>query len=851
MNAASKPSDDFDIYLDDWNPTEDDLKSVDEICSRFWTGQTPPPPSVTPNPAESSSSSTAHHSSASPNTAQHIDAQAVVALSNPPPADTGTASTRGRKRGSRTQSPQARKGKAKTQTRVAESSTAVSNLKKEYLESDSKSPLLLFRPQLRLTVTDLVTLAWCEVKFDYGLRGRRYLGEQMDNVVVSKHGKQIPVEKEIVKMSEKVMKKGNAVHKKLEMELPSVEITVKVRTAEERCGLELLNTLSNLKMLSLNGPCREVRVFGFIEGIFVTGIIDEITRKPVMPSSPFFKSLHTLRSPPRTPPRKPKASTPTGGAQLTLDHFAFSPLNLNGEPNTPNSPRSPSASPQIRRNPPRTAKTKGKLIASEGPKLAFRVHINDTKTREQRTLPSDDLSGRLQLMIYRRLLSALLTPPSLSYNPTQGSETGPNFSFSFPSLFEYRKLNPNKGFSDQFIQQAQEIMPEGRLLRNLNEVVECWWSIVDGLGLQTPNGAWDASEKDFEGPVDPELELIYRSRGGTRTQQRKGKRGGKGKKDALQPLNEDVKAANTQGLTLLSEEEQLTLAIHMSLEESNELKRESKPADSVDDSATAKDPSPAPLASSSGSCSPDADRIPASVADILDQGTMCSQGISDWDKEDGEYYIRDEELKNIKTSQEYVVTSQEYKTSASQEVEPTSQEYVTALSQEPPKSQEYFTAQESPAPLESSLNMSTNESKDTIQGHKANVAGPTRTLATMNPVKEESDSELSSPSEELDDLGISVIENFGQPDAKVTKQSSFGHHDIIGITRFKYDQQLLNKRLTAALEYWTGVRDPVGVDIEDTWKCGFCEYREGCEWRSAQALSFSKGQEPDQTFETR
>lgn len=46
-----------------------------------------------------------------------------------------------------------------------------------------------------------------------------------------------------------------------------------------------------------------------------------------------------------------------------------------------------------------------------------------------------------------------------------------------------------------------------------------------------------------------------------------------------------------------------------------------------------------------------------------------------------------------------------------------------------------------------------------------------------------------------------------------------------------YDGALLRETLSSSLEYWLGSRRPRGVDIEDAWKCGTCEYSDGCEWR--------------------
>ena len=60
-----------------------------------------------------------------------------------------------------------------------------------------------------LSVSDLVGPSWCEVQFDYGLRGGRNLPvEQRPAVFMSRTGKSIAVRKEIAAENEAVMKKG-------------------------------------------------------------------------------------------------------------------------------------------------------------------------------------------------------------------------------------------------------------------------------------------------------------------------------------------------------------------------------------------------------------------------------------------------------------------------------------------------------------------------------------------------------------------------------------------------------------------------------------------------------------------
>jgi exonuclease V len=54
---------------------------------------------------------------------------------------------------------------------------------------------------------------------------------------------------------------------------------------------------------------------------------------------------------------------------------------------------------------------------------------------------------------------------------------------------------------------------------------------------------------------------------------------------------------------------------------------------------------------------------------------------------------------------------------------------------------------------------------------------------------------------------------------------------IIGSHRFAYSSTLLADHIERILQFWTGAREPVGVTIENTSRCGWCEFEDGCEWR--------------------
>jgi exonuclease V len=82
-----------------------------------------------------------------------------------------------------------------------------------------------------------------------------------------------------------------------------------------------------------------------------------------------------------------------------------------------------------------------------------------------------------------------------------------------------------------------------------------------------------------------------------------------------------------------------------------------------------------------------------------------------------------------------------------------------------------------------------------------------------------------TPSNNVMDIDMGMIEE-SQSDPEDPKSGG-----IIGRHRFKYDSGLLKRHLEGVMSYWHGIRQPSGVDINNTRRCGWCEFEDGCEWR--------------------
>ncbi|CAZ83116.1 unnamed protein product [Tuber melanosporum] len=263
------------------------------------------------------------------------------------------------------------------------------------LESDIRSPFARFRYRRKtLSVTDLVSGVWCEQQFEYSLeRGS--------------------------KRSTPAMKKGRKVHKVLEEQIHST-VQVKITTKEDGWGLKLFNVCQGLLSLRHGGLTRELSVFGFLNGYFIQGIIDEISY------------TH-----PRTyvAPKAPPTVASNESSDLDSDGGVLLPIDLTNTSSPPST-------------------SEHELIA----------YVSDTKTRSTQTIPggSQLRATVLQLMFYRYLLSGL--------------HAG---DVDFTKVLEHFGLDGSKNLSDNLLAQIASLDSEISL-EELLENNSLWglWGIL-------------------------------------------------------------------------------------------------------------------------------------------------------------------------------------------------------------------------------------------------------------------------------------------------------------------------------------------------------------------------------------
>ncbi|KIY73547.1 hypothetical protein CYLTODRAFT_416925 [Cylindrobasidium torrendii FP15055 ss-10] len=379
-------------------------------------------------------------------------------------------------------------------------------------KSAEPSPYERFRAfRHGLSVTDIVGPAWCEVQFEYGLYGMRNRKiEHRPAQFKSRTGKHIVIKQAVAVENDRVQKRGTAVHLKLERELKPVTIKLETLTSVDRWGSRIVNMISSLYALIIEGRTREMPVFGVIEGCVVTGIIDEVARvslkarrakeREVSETSTSLDGVEACRdndlerpatlstskrtrsaSPQSTPERKPKQSRPS------LD--TSSPGSVIIVESQPTSPaRTPSLDSVL--NSPIKVGGKSSKCPPLPKKPKYALKLVDTKTRKTASMPPEDqtIPAQIQLMIYHRLLSTLLARKQ---------------PFDFPTFWSVAEVDPTRPFSEVFLKDIYQIsgIPDGRQLYNLNDLIALFGELVT----------------DLDAKVDKELQIIYRKQPGAKS----------------------------------------------------------------------------------------------------------------------------------------------------------------------------------------------------------------------------------------------------------------------------------------------------------------------------------------------
>ncbi|KAG2057085.1 hypothetical protein BDR06DRAFT_952193 [Suillus hirtellus] len=334
------------------------------------------------------------------------------------------------------------------------------------------------------SVTDLVSPIWCEVQYEYGLYGERHKPlESRPHSFKSRDGKQIQVKQSVAQQHDKTLKRGASIHKILELEVRPKKLYVRTSTDEERWALRLFNLTAGLEQLIFEGLTRELPVFGITHGQVVCGIIDEVTRR--VPSE-----VNKLHSPAKRGPVSPESSPVKKKQRRSLSPSQNDTsvcLNQSIPEKTCTADRYPieediSDNSMAESSIPRPVHLEPTF---------YDLTLVDYKTRRVSSLPPDEdtISSQMQLMLYHRLLSSLLSPET----------------FDFNALWSKQSVNPDQSFSRNFVEDIGLLTKDQQdpFHVDLNSMVAAWVSVVHSARC---------SGERLRG-IHPELQIIYRKAG--------------------------------------------------------------------------------------------------------------------------------------------------------------------------------------------------------------------------------------------------------------------------------------------------------------------------------------------------
>ncbi|KAM0127380.1 hypothetical protein ACHAO1_009553 [Botrytis cinerea] len=311
---------------------------------------------------------------------------------------------------------------------------------------DTRSPLERFRtaPKKPLSVTDLVSPAWCELQYWYTLTklGRR---------------KQTPA-----------MKQGSAVHKVLEDQVHR-SVQIEIQTKEDAWGLRIWNVIQGLRTLRETGLTRELEIWGTIDGLVVNGVIDELSY--ICPDVEMEGSIleETEKTGQKKSRKRAKKKKSPPADQITLSSF-FSAMD--------GSSISEATRVKIR-------------------KQSDKVYICDVKSRGVRTLPNDAAfrPTRVQLMLYHHLLSNLATN-SVDFSvlaARYGLDKSKPFSDTF--IAQVGSMNEDDdGIYQDALEEQEDSAPGSSqdsmsVLLAHNSLNALWSVMISEFQITFPNGA--------------------------------------------------------------------------------------------------------------------------------------------------------------------------------------------------------------------------------------------------------------------------------------------------------------------------------------------------------------------------
>jgi exonuclease V len=432
-----------------------------------------------------------------------------------------------------------------------------------------------------------------------------------------------------------------------------------------------------------------------------------------------------------------------------------------------------------------------------------KVYVSDSKTRAKDSLPKeeDTLAGQLQCMMYKELLDAMLLSAStsglvagispmsggeLSEEPTASTSNRPSARpLAFDSVFRHLSIDPAEPFSDRFLSQSVPIIAGNGLrmgassARNLSDMVVVWERYVVELGLGTP------SSPSTAGPSSP-----------AKSAKAKGK----------------AKADDNGGRTETRLELVYRRAGQKKTKGKSKRRRQDKMADDGVDEMAEAEPGV---------------KEKAEEARVAEEERLVQLAI-------------EESLKTAPQLQEEAAGSEEFLSDPPRPADtihgtPQADVHVTLAAGELPVS-----IARPPSHLsEYHMDRTSDEERE-----DAEIAWAVE-MSLVDAQLDDTPGEVAVPLSQRSDVAAPPPAPVVEPSPQASPRSARSRSSsptpppstgttsgsIIGRHRFQHNIELLERHLASVLQYWHGQREPIGVQLKDTGRCGWCEFEEGCEWR--------------------
>ena len=219
-------------------------------------------------------------------------------------------------------------------------------------------------------------------------------------------------------------------------------VKVDVESKEDVYGLRIWNMIQGLRTLQETGLTRELEVWGMIDGQMINGVIDELSYISPDPDleAALERSAQIEAMEPKRTNSAPAPARPSDQSTITDFLTRASPGGHSGV-KLESSGQSLFSTETFGAMDNTGVKNEGHEKDSQP-----RIYITDIKTRSLPSLPrgASFRPTEMQLMIYHRLLSSMLTP-----------DWNPDF------VFKRYNLDSTKPFSESFLAHLRELDGDG------------------------------------------------------------------------------------------------------------------------------------------------------------------------------------------------------------------------------------------------------------------------------------------------------------------------------------------------------------------------------------------------------